>query len=205
MTVPPSLSVRMWRHAPWHRSPLLRRRDRLESAVALVVAVFVVMTVPFAAAYGTVTYGSLVEQARLDTQTHRQVEALVLDTAPTDAAAPGTGRPLAPATDRTDGRWVQWSVDGHAHTGRSRRAADARPGETLALWVDSRGVPAEAPRSGTDSATTAVLTALTVWAVVLAGGVGIWYGMRPYSEHRRLQEWDREWSRADDTPGWPVG
>ncbi len=111
----------------WHRSPLLRRRDRLESTAALVVVVFVVMMVPLAATVGTVTYGTLVEQARQDIHTHRQVEATVLDSAPTVAAAPETAPPLPPAVDQTELRWVRWNVDGHTHTGRLSRPLDAQP------------------------------------------------------------------------------
>lgn len=205
MTTGPSCSVRLWRRAPWHRSPLLRRRDRLESTAALVVVVFVVMMVPLAATVGTVTYGTLVEQARQDIHTHRQVEATVLDSAPTVAAAPETAPPLPPAVDQTELRWVRWNVDGHTHTGRLSRPLDAQPGATIDLWVDPSGVPVDAPHSGTDSATTAVLTAIAVWAAALVGGVGFWYGIHRYNEHHRMQEWEHEWRRAHHTPGWSIG
>ncbi|AYA23476.1 hypothetical protein C6369_002255 [Rhodococcus rhodochrous] len=205
MTTGPSFSVRLWRRAPWHRSPLLRRRDRLESAVALGVIIFVVMMAPLAATVGTVTYGTLVEQARQDIRTHRQVEATVLDTAPVDAVAPEPDQLLPPAVDQIELRWVRWNVDGHTQIGRLSRPVDAQPGATINLWVDRSGVPVDAPHSGRDSATTAVLTALTVWAAALVGGVGFWYCTHRYNEYHRLQEWEREWRRAHRTPGWPVG
>ncbi|MEE2033834.1 Rv1733c family protein [Rhodococcus chondri] len=207
MTTAPSWSVRWWRRAPWHRSPLLRRGDRIESTVALVVAAFVVMMVPIAATYGTITYGNLAAQAQLYQRIHRQVEATVLDTVPPEAAmaTSQTDHPPAPATVPADRRWVRWSMDGHAHTAQLSRPADVRHGERIGIWIDSRGVPVEAPRSGTDSAATAVIGALALWAVVLAGGSGLWYAVHRASRHRRLQGWEREWDRADNASGWSAG
>jgi hypothetical protein len=43
-------------------------------------------------------------------------------------------------------------------------------------WVDVTGTPVAPPRSGADSAATAVVAALVVWTVTAAAGAGL-YGL----------------------------
>ncbi|UYF95072.1 hypothetical protein OCS65_04655 [Rhodococcus aetherivorans] len=141
METGPSRTVRLWRQAPWSRSPLMRRYDRIESGLALMVVVFVLMMVPLAAAYGTITYDGLVERSRLDRQTSRQVEAVVLGSAPGNAAARQDTETSPRTGEVDDGRWVRWMQDGQSRTARWDPAAGARPGETIDLWVDVTGTP----------------------------------------------------------------
>lgn len=182
----------------------MRRYDRIESGLALAVVVFVLMMVPLAAAYGTITYGGLVERSRLDRQTSRQVEAVVLGTAPGDAAVRQDTETSPRTGEVDDGRWVRWMQDGQSRTARWDPAAGARPGETIDLWVDVTGAPVAPPRSGADSAAAAVVAALTVWTVTAAAaGAGL-YGLHRWAEHRRGAAWDSEWRGLGTTPGWPA-
>jgi hypothetical protein len=43
MATEPSQTVRLWRRAPWSHNPLMRRTDRIESSLLLVVVLFVLM------------------------------------------------------------------------------------------------------------------------------------------------------------------
>ncbi|MFE2119248.1 hypothetical protein ACFW9U_01175 [Rhodococcus aetherivorans] len=70
-------------------------------------------------------------------------------------------------------------------------------------WVDVTGTPVAPPRSGADSAATAVVAALTVWTVTAAAGAGL-YGLHRWAEHRRGAAWDSEWRGLGTTPGWPA-
>jgi hypothetical protein len=202
MATEPSQTVRLWRRAPWSHSPLMRRTDRIESSLLLVVVMFVLMMVPLTAAYGTITYGELVEQSRLDRQTGHQVEATVLRTAPEAAAAQQNTEAPPPSGNIDARRWVGWTQDGQTRTARWEPAAGVRPGETIDLWVDRTGAPVAPPLTGADSAATAVIAALTMWLLMATAAAAGLYGLHRWAEHHRRAAWESEWRGLDTTPGW---
>ncbi|MBH5143639.1 MULTISPECIES: hypothetical protein [Rhodococcus erythropolis group] len=71
--------VRWWRLRPWSENPLMRRSDRIESVVILIVAVTVLLLVPLAGAIGTAAHARLTDQARSAAVSGRQVQALLLE------------------------------------------------------------------------------------------------------------------------------
>lgn len=180
---------------------MLRGCDRIEAGLTMLVVAFVLTIVPFAAAYGSVTYGTLAAQAQQQRQTNRHVEATVLGLAPLQVLRPGA-EGSSRAGDEPD--WVQWSTDGGLQIGRWAPAIDMRPGEMLELWVDENGTPVAAPHSGSDIAVTAVLAAVAVWTAPTAVACVGLYGFHRRNEHRRLTQWEDEWRTVGTTPGWSV-
>ena len=199
------LVLRLWRRAPWSGNPLMRRSERFESALVLVVAMFVLVMVPLAAAYGTATYARVGQLALEERLERHQVTALLLEEpAPTDAgsmtdtATRGPGDP-----DRATARWTTGT--GETRTGKVETPFDAKPGETIDIWIDSTGDPVTAPRTGSDGVVAGVSAALTVWGVGSGIALLLLYGVHRVGVRRRMSALDREWNDGGRSPGWTLG
>ncbi|MFD7006191.1 hypothetical protein [Rhodococcus jostii] len=194
-------ALRWWRLAPWSRNPLMRGTDRVDSVVAAVLIAFVLIVVPFAAAFGTVTYTGLAERSHAELQTrHAQSAVLVEDPRPVVVADAHSRSP-----DTQDRATAQWTApDGTLRSTDVQTAPGTHRGDTVTVWVDTNGNIVAEPRSGMQNAAIAVSAALSVWAGAAVGALLLYSGVRWISGRSRMRQWDREWNDLGRTPGWPV-
>lgn len=133
--------------------------------------------------------------AREQRADRRHVRAEVLGTS-SDALpmAQGGRQPSA----RTTVRWTD--PEGGRRTAAARVPAGARAGDTVDVWLDSRGRSTAPPASGIavwqHTLTIGVCTAGGAVAVILLGHAAV----RHSAMRRRLAEWEQEWARTE--PDW---
>ncbi|CAL9597756.1 hypothetical protein SUDANB6_05389 [Streptomyces sp. enrichment culture] len=185
--------VRGWR---WRRNPLRRRSDVVEAWTVLVVAVLLFVGAPL---LGVVAARWAHDEARAAAdrqQAERQrVRAEVVGRTPDRLPSVQDG---GRHSYRATVRWTE--PDGAARTVAARVPAGTRHGETVDVWLDSRGRSVPPPATGSTvwqhSLTTGVCaTAGTVVTVLLAHG-----GVRRVALRHRMAEWEREWARTE--PRW---
>ncbi|GAA3707840.1 hypothetical protein [Gordonia hankookensis] len=171
---------------PWSSNPLLRRGDRMVSAVGLVAAVLAVLAVPAAVLAGCSTYGQVSARAASTTP----VTARVVDVLPADPTALDTG-----AT-------VRWMHHGVTRTDTTSVPSTTRAGTMTRIWTDPTGtvVPQPPDRFGrvAGAAAVGVFGWLTIAALLLAGVRLLGHGVARRHEDR----WDVEWRQASAADGW---
>lgn len=171
--------LRWWRCGPWSTSPLMRWPDRLASAVRLIAALVMLVSVPVAGALGTTAYTDDAALIRAEHAQARSVEALVLE------------RPVyTPAHLRqAPVRWESASGPVEETVPVSRTVAQ---GERITVWLDESGKAVGAPRSPA----AAVMNGIGVAAVVLVGAALSTWCLVVLTDrivaYRRGVEWDRE-------------
>ncbi|MFH9001735.1 hypothetical protein ACH4E5_00560 [Streptomyces afghaniensis] len=182
-----------WR---WRRSPLRRRSDVVEAWTVLVVAVLILVGAPLAGAaaawwaHGEARSVSAEQQA----ERHRVRAEVVGGRSDSLPSVQADGQRAYRAT-------VRWTEPGEgARTATARVAGDARPGEVVDVWLDSRGRSVAPPADGTavwqHTLTMGTCAAGGVVLVVLLGHSVV----RRVALRRRLAEWEREWARTE--PEW---
>ncbi|RZL82437.1 MAG: hypothetical protein EOP32_11420 [Rhodococcus sp. (in: high G+C Gram-positive bacteria)] len=190
-----------WRLAPWSRNPLMRTRDRINFVVAALMITFVLIMVPFAAAFGTVTYTSLNDQSRADLQSRHAQSAVLID----DPHRVIVGDAPSRAPETEDHATAQWTApDGTLQSTDVETRPGAHRGDTVSVWIDPNGHVVDEPRSGLENAAIAVGAALSVWATAAVGSFLLLSGIRWVNTRSRMRQWDREWNDVGRTPGWPV-
>ncbi|MFD5800356.1 hypothetical protein ACIBSR_39200 [Streptomyces sp. NPDC049936] len=185
--------VRGWR---WRHNPLRRRSDVVESWTLLAVALLLFVGAPLlGAATAWWGYGqakAIVAEQRADRQ---RVSAEVAgDTGGTLPSAQLDGQHSYRTT-------VRWSTpDGTERSTTARVPADARRGDRVDVWLDSRGRSVPPPSDGSQiwqhSATVGSFTAIGTGLTVLL----LHRAVRGVALRRRMNEWDRDWARTE--PQW---
>lgn len=69
----------VWSLRPWNSNPLVRRAERVEGAVMILVVAAVLLVVPIAAAVGTAVYSAEAVAIRVERSSRHVVEAVVVD------------------------------------------------------------------------------------------------------------------------------
>ncbi|KXX55312.1 Rv1733c family protein [Rhodococcus sp. LB1] len=201
MNIHQSSASRWWRLTPWSRNPLMRTRDRLDAVVAAVMITFVLIMVPFAAAFGTVTNTRLNDQSRADLQSRHAQTAVLID----DPHQVLVGGATGDSPDTEDHATAQWTApDGNLQSTDVETRHDAHRGDTVAVWIDPDGHVVDEPRSGPENAAIAVGAALSAWATAAVGSFLLLCAVRWVNTRSRMRQWDREWNDVGRTPGWPV-
>ncbi|MER6632435.1 hypothetical protein ABT301_30160 [Streptomyces sp. NPDC000987] len=185
--------VRGWR---WRRGALRRRSDVVEAWTVLVVAVLLVVGVPLAgAAAGRWAHDDARAVAAAQRAERHRVRAEAVGAAPDMLPAVRSGRQHA---YRAAVRWTDPA--GEVHTARARVPAGTRRGDTVDVWLDSRGRTVPAPPSRGDvrqhSLAVGACAAAGTAALVLLGHAVV----RRVALGRRLAEWERAWARTG--PEW---
>ncbi|MGC0333800.1 hypothetical protein RKD23_006790 [Streptomyces sp. SAI-170] len=182
-----------WR---WRPNELRRRSDVVEAWTVLAVAVLLLIGSPLAgcaAAWWAYSDASAHADAlRADRHT---VRAEVVGEARAAAPSVQGGRPV---TQRVMVRWTD--EDGSAHSGRAAIPAEARRGDVVDLWLDSRGRAVPPPPD--DSVVWQHSLALGICGTAGAASV-VLLGhsvVRRTAERHRLAEWERDWARTE--PQW---
>ena len=201
MNVHQSSASRWWRLTPWSRNPLVRARDRFDVVVAAVVISFVLIMVPFAAAFGTVTNTRLNDQSRADLLSGHAQSAVLID----DPHQVLVGGAAGDAPDTEDRATAQWAApDGNLQSTDVETRPGAHRGDAVSVWIGPDGHVVDEPRSGPENAVIAVGAALSVWATAAVGSFLLLCGVRWVNTRSRMRQWDREWNDVGRTPGWPV-
>jgi hypothetical protein len=179
----------------------MRNTDRIDFVVAAAMIGFILIMVPFAAAFGTATYTSLNDRSRADLLSRHAQSAVLIDDP--NKVIVGDGASRAPEIE--DHATVQWTApDGTARSTDVKTNVGTKRGDTVSVWVDPSGNVVEPPRSGLENGVIAVSAALAVWAIAAAVSFLIFCAVRWMDTRSRMHQWDREWKDVGRTPGWPV-
>jgi hypothetical protein len=185
--------LRDWR---WRPNELRRRSDVVEAWTVLAVALLLVVGAPLAGfAAGYLAYGDANHKAEtLRAQRHAVRAEVIGDTRAPVPSVQG-GRPV---TQRVMVRWTD--PDGAVRTSRAAVPADARRGEVVDLWLDSRGRTVPPPPDSSavwqHSLAMGICGAAGAAGVVLLGHTVV----RRTAARHRLAEWERDWARTE--PEW---
>lgn len=178
------------------RNPLRRRSDVVEAWTALAVAVLVCVGAPL---MGAVTARWAHDEARTTAEEQRadrhRVRAEVVE------------RPAGPGpSSRTDEQrvpraTVRWTEPGEGRrTAVARVPANARPGDTVHVWFDSRGRNVPPPVDNASVWQHSIGMGTFAAGVSAAGVLLVHRGVREAAMRRRLAEWERAWARTE--PQW---
>ncbi|MBF6468474.1 hypothetical protein IU427_25365 [Nocardia beijingensis] len=172
------------------RNPLRRREDRVQTGVAVLLALVFLIVVPvLAVTVGGRVYRTETAAVRAETARLHQVDATVVETGKAPLYAP-----VVPAR-------VSWKdADGVAHTGDYQSTTVVEPGSTVPIWLNERGAIVEPPSSSRPASKAVMLTAGAMLgvSVVFAGSYLL---VRRGLDRRRLRRWESEWIAADLTWG----
>ncbi|MFD1661685.1 hypothetical protein ACFSL4_26670 [Streptomyces caeni] len=188
----------LWR---WRHNPLRRTTDLVESWVALVALLLILVAAPVAGCVvGSAADDSLQRSVRDQWRTRHLVAATVVKKL--------EGGPLDPDPESSSARDAHSRVlaDWTAPDGTARHGpvlADLRsphPGDHFRLWTDDHGRIAARPLDGATATTLAVLAGFGVAAMtagLVEGGrrLIVWRMVR-----RRYARWDQAWDRSG--PDW---
>ncbi|MFE6280991.1 hypothetical protein [Streptomyces sp. NPDC057877] len=186
--------VRGWR---WRRNPLRRRSDVVEAWTVLVIAVLLLVGAPLA---GVTAARWAHDEARSAAAAlraeRRQVQAEVVGRASSTLPTSQGGQE---STFRATVRWAE-RPGAEPHTTTARVSGGTRAGDTVPVWIDSRGRTVPPPPDG-----TAVREHALAVGVCAAGGAAAFVllgraAVRRVTTRRRLAEWEREWARTE--PEW---
>ncbi|MEU0742860.1 hypothetical protein [Streptomyces sp. NPDC006134] len=185
--------VRWWR---WRRNPLRRRSDVVEAWTALAVAVLLFVGAPLLGAVAARWAHDEARAAADRQQAERQrVRAEVIGRTPDRLPSVQAG---GRHSYRATVRWTE--PDGAARTAAARVPAGTRHGETVDVWLDSRGRSVPPPATGSavwqHSLTMGVCATVGAVATVLLAHSGV----RRAALRHRMDEWEREWARTE--PQW---
>ncbi|WP_072691638.1 Rv1733c family protein [Rhodococcus marinonascens] len=195
-------ALRWWRLAPWNRNPLMRTSDRLDFVATAVMIAFLLMMVPFAAAFGTATYTGLAERSHAEHQIGHAESAVLIDD-PQQLVVWGTGSRSPQMENRATAQWS--APNGTLRSSAVEARSSAQRGDTVDVWVDTYGNVTEEPRSATENSAIAVSSALSVWVGAAVVSSLLFFGFRWMNTRSRMRQWDQEWNDFGRTPEWPVG
>lgn len=191
----PGLLTRLARRHGLTRSPLRRTTDRIEAAVAMVLAVLAVLVVLLGTVIAMGTYQRELTEAAADAEQQTSVTAVLL----TDAQAQLASSPELGVMSATAlARWklpTEQQREGHLWVGGERRAGDRIP-----IWIDQQGNrvdPPETPR--------VLLANAAVTGIALVGGSWVllallWWTVCHVLGRINAAWWDGQWARTG--PGW---
>ncbi|MFE7271354.1 hypothetical protein [Streptomyces sp. NPDC057623] len=178
------------------RSPLRRRSDVVEARTLWAVVVLLLVLAPLVGVF-TAWWadGSARATAREQRADRRPIQAEVIGrTSDALAMAHGGRQPSA----RTTVRWTE--PDGDPRTATARVPAGTRSGDTVDVWLDSRGrsvaPPADSLAILQHTVTIGVCATACAVAVILLGHAVV----RRTAMRRRLAEWEQEWAATE--PQW---
>ncbi|AKZ54082.1 putative integral membrane protein [Streptomyces ambofaciens ATCC 23877] len=189
------MRTRMWGRR-LRRNPLRRRSDVVEAWTVLAVAVLLLLGAPLlGAATAWWSHGEARATAAEQQAERHRVRAAVVGTAPDALPSVQTGGEYSYRAT------VRWSTpDGDERSTTARVPAGTRHGDTVEVWLDSRGRGVPPPvadaavwqHSVTIGACTTLGTALTVLLAHCA--------VRKVALRHRMAEWERDWALTE--PRW---
>ncbi|WP_121709294.1 hypothetical protein [Streptomyces sp. E5N91] len=180
----------------WRRNPLRRRSDVVEAWTKVLVALLLFVAAPALGA-ATAWWGHGQAQAIVAEQRaeRHHVRATVVDRT---LGTLSTGELGGQHTYRATVHWK--APDGTEKSTTARVPADTRHGDTVDVWLDSRGQSVPPPSDSAEiwqhSATIGSFTTIgTVLTALLAHRA-----VRAVAMRHRMAEWDRDWALTE--PQW---
>ncbi|MEU6476925.1 hypothetical protein ABZ858_08505 [Streptomyces sp. NPDC047017] len=188
----------LWR---WRHNPLRRTTDLVESWVALVALLVILVACPvLGAVVGTTAQDALQQSVRDQHRSRSLVAATVVRKL--DRPASSSDPEVITGRDRRSRVVADWTApDGtRQHDAVTTGLRAPHPGDRFGLWTDPHGRATTRPLDATTATTHAVLAGLGT-ALVAAGltegarRLVVWRLVR-----RRFARWDQAWDRAG--PDW---
>jgi hypothetical protein len=171
-----------------------RVADRVEDAVAWLLASLALLVVVIAYGVGTAGHADVLERARTEASQRFAVRAVLLE--PSGVMPAADGIPVIPQEVRA--RWT--SAGGAAVTGTISVTVRGPAGAEVPLWVDRAGQVVKPPQTAAGAVITGwargVGTALFGWCALLL----VWWAVRRSVAARNAAGWDRDWARVE--PAW---
>ncbi|BBA88989.1 transmembrane protein [Mycobacterium pseudoshottsii JCM 15466] len=170
------------------RNPLLRRADRVEALVVLIVLAASLVAIPVAAVLGAVVFNARADQYAEQAQVRHPVTAEV------------TGTTRNPNTEAVVVQ-VRWPGAAAQHSGSLQRTSPVKAGQRIQVWVDRDDNLVRPPTPTWHAAVDAVgvtMVILLSMCVVLAALVA---AVRTQLDRVRDAQWDRELGCLQDDDG----
>ncbi|WP_159073485.1 hypothetical protein [Streptomyces sp. RTd22] len=186
------LSIRTYMRLSASGNPLLRRSDRIQFWVSVLLMALLAVGLPAASlSAGWAAYGSQMHTARVQAAQRHQVSARL------------TGEPTDMGTGKQFGR-VRWTAkDGTERTAVTRVERGTPQGANVKVWVNRHGDLVEAPLRPAVARTTGwIAGSITAGAVALIV-LNVRRGISCAMDRRRHTQWGAEWDRME--PRWPRG
>ncbi|KXX57928.1 Rv1733c family protein [Rhodococcus sp. LB1] len=199
--VPVAAPIRWWRLRPWSRNHLMRPSDRYEATLILLIAAVVLLLIPVAAAFGTVTHTRLEHQTHtLRAGVHHLPAVLLEDTYP---APDIPDYALRPAGTQNTAR-ARWTTPHGERTAAVPTDTPAKAGQAITISVDADGNLTGPIPDSRENTALAVTAACGVWALT-AGAVLLAAALAHTLFHRnRLRRWAQEWKQFHASCSDPV-
>jgi hypothetical protein len=164
------------------RNPLVRTSDRIETAVAALAVVLVVLATACAGVFGTIIHDNQSQKYLQQAQTRHAVVATAIDDSES-AVAPETTAFTVHA---------RWRFNGIHHTDLLGWTSAVKAGEPLHIWVDEQGNRVEGP-SPVERATVDALSAAVIgWLIVVAAAAQVLLAVRAHARRMRNAQWERD-------------
>ncbi len=185
--------MRLWRVRPWNPSPLMRVSDRFEFVLRALAVLVVIVAVPVAGAFGTVSYTNAADRIAGEDAGKTRITATVTEE-PRLLRDPGRN---GVHEDRYEAA-VAWDHDGRAGTATIDIPGPQEVGSPVSLWVDREGQPTTEPARAGAAAAEGIGTGLAIlvesWC---AAAASVWI-TGAVLDARRNARWDREWRLLND-------
>ena len=183
------MNTRIWLLCALGRNPLVRRTDRLEAVVIVLLSVILILLVPVAGAVGTGVHESQSAHLAKAIASRHQTTALV--------TADSTGLPDPYSAGSVTP--VRWTAGGETYQDVVQSREWRKAGDTMSVWVDDLGRSTLPPPTPTDAALGAVIAAGTTWTGAAATAAMLLVLLRRRLNRQRYALWEREYERlADD-------
>lgn len=181
---------RWWRLEPLSRNPLMRPVDRVEGVLFVFAVLLIVAAVPFAFAFGSVSYATQRAAAVAATAERYPSTAVLLADAPR-AAVPAEGYP---ASETATVKAVWQLPDGSERTGTVSADRGAMAGDRVPIWLDRGGDAVAPPPKPSDAVVVGITVAFVGWLTFAALVTGGFAATRVLLERHRRRWWEREWA-----------
>lgn len=186
--------LRAGRIAPWTRSPLMRRADRVEQTLRLALVVSALAAILLAVVAGTAQYRAELAAIHADNATKTAVTAEVTSD-PIRMPAPS-----GMFADQLRAQ-AQWSRDGHPGEAMVDVDGTIHRGDRIPLWLTTQGEPTTPPVADDAAVAKGIATGtaalLACWALAYGLARCAGYAL----DRRRACEWEREWRRISPQVG----
>lgn len=190
--------TRLWRQLHPGDNPLVRRWDRIESRLLLVVAVLAVLTVPGVAAIGSSVYTHQLAIVADQQASRSPATAVLREDAPAATQRMVRG---SPATAAVSASWV--SPNGLRRQGTVPAPYGAVQGTKVEIWLDADGDLTSPPLTPHDAAAFAISTTVAAWLAFVLALAGACCGVHARLNRDRYADWEREWRRISSDSIWP--
>ncbi|EXU64049.1 membrane protein [Streptomyces sp. PRh5] len=183
------LGIRTYMRQSASGNPLLRRSDRVQFWVSVLLMALLAVGLPAASLNaGCAVYTSQMHTAHVQAAQRHQLTAHLIG----DPVDNGTGRCL--------GR-VRWTgADGIEHTAVAHVARRATRGADVTIWVDRHGDVVEAPLRPAVARTTGWIAGTVTAGAVTLVILGLQAGVARVMDRRKQARWGVEWDLLE--PRW---